>query len=86
MSLHVLADTPYAYNLQIIKEVGKQSNALDKSILIQPTNSPLSRAFLKHCIIFNRLDWQLYFCRNAESNVEKIFINYDESCLAMTLP
>ena len=29
MSLHALADTPYAYNLQIIKEWGKQSNALD---------------------------------------------------------
>ena len=26
------------------------------------------------------------FCQNAESNVEKIFIKYDESCLAMTLP
>ena len=31
MSLHALADTPYAYNLQIIKEWRKQSNALDKN-------------------------------------------------------
>ena len=60
----------------MVKQWGKQSNALLITMLMHATYSPLSKAHLKLSIMFKSAGWQLHLLRKADSKAENKMICY----------